>query len=198
MRVPPLHVAIRVIQEEHDHLTAVIHGMQYFARAVTKGEAPPDCKVFRAMLLYISDYPDRIHHPKEDQLLFARLRARTDRLDAVLDQLQAQHASGDALVSGLERALSRHELQDGAASEKFAELVEQYASFYFAHMRIEEEQILPAAQELLTEDDWQDIDPAFAANNDPLHGGDYKQGLDKLFSLIVNIAPPPIGLGPAR
>lgn len=197
MRVPPLHAAIRVIHDEHDHLAAVIHGMLYFARTVAKGGTPPDFKVFRAMLLYISDYPEQVHHPKEDDFLFARLRARTDRLNEVLETLEAQHATGDALVCGLERALTRFELQGGAAGARFAELVEQYASFYFTHMRLEEEQVMPAAQELLTDDDWQQINAAFAANNDPLQNGEYKQGLDELFSLIVKIAPPPIGVGPA-
>lgn len=197
MRVPPLHEAIRVINEEHDQLTAVIHGMLYFARNVAKGETPPDFKVFRAMLLYISDYPEQVHHPKEDAVLFARLRARTASINDVLERLEAQHAGGDALVSALERALSRYELQGGAAGARFAELVEQYAGFYFAHMRLEEEQVLSAAQEFFTEEDWQDVDAAFADNANPLQGGEYRHSLDKLYSLIVKIAPPPIGVGPA-
>ena len=198
MRVPSSHTAVRIIQEEHDHLAAVIHGMQYFARAIMQGDTPPDFKVFRAMLLYISDYPDRVHHPKEDTLLFARLRARTNRFNAVLDQLEAQHENGDAMVSKLERALTRYELQGQAAGPAFADLVEQYATFYFAHMRLEEEQVLPNTQERLTDADWKEIDGAFEVNNDPLQGGAYKDGLDKLFSLIVKIAPPPIGVGPER
>ena len=101
-------------------------------------------------------------------------------------------------MSKLERTLSHYELQGAAAGAAFAELVEQYAGCYFAHMRLEEEQVLPVAQAMLGDEEWSVIDAAFDANNDPLQGGEYKAGLDKLFSLIVNITPPPMGVGPER
>jgi hemerythrin-like domain-containing protein len=37
------------------------------------------------MLYYIREYPEQVHHPKEDRYLFARLRDRTGELDEVLD-----------------------------------------------------------------------------------------------------------------
>jgi hemerythrin-like domain-containing protein len=197
MRLPPNHVAIRVIQEDHDRLSAVIHGMQYFARAIGKGGNAPDSKVFRAMLLYISDYPEKVHHPKEDLFLFARLRYRTSEVNAAIDELEAQHASGEALVHELEHALTRYEFEGEVAAKPFLDLVERYANFYFDHMRLEEEVILPAANNHFVEEDWKVVDHQFSLAKDPLTGTDYKAGFEKLFSLIVNIAPAPIGLGPA-
>jgi hemerythrin-like domain-containing protein len=200
MRIAANHVAIRVIQEDHDRLSAVIHGMQYLAREIAKGGKGPDPKVFRAMLLYISDYPEKVHHPKEDLFLFARLRARTGDVDAAIGELEAQHGEGEALVHGLEHALTRYEFDAKGAAGPFLDLVERYAKFYFDHMRLEEEVILPAANKYLTPEDWAVLDHEFSLNKDPLAGGEYKEkeGFDKLFSLIVNIAPAPIGLGPAN
>jgi hemerythrin-like domain-containing protein len=191
-----LYTALRVIREEHHRLSAVIQGMLYFVRTIDKGGQVPDLKVFRAMLLYISDYPEKVHHPKEDHYLFAQLRKRTHEADAVLDELEAQHGKGDALVRALEHALTRYELLGRTAFPEFLALVESYAQFYFAHMRLEEEAIMPAAQRALTPEDWASVDAAFDANRDPLAGGEYKEGLDRLFSLIANITPAPIGLGP--
>jgi hemerythrin-like domain-containing protein len=54
--------------------------------------------VFRAMLYYIREYPQQVHHPKEDQFLFGRLRVRTHELDHVIDRLEYQHAQGDMQV----------------------------------------------------------------------------------------------------
>jgi hypothetical protein len=64
-------------------------------------------------------------------------------------------------------------------------------------MREEEDIVLPLAERVLLDEDWKEIDAAFEGNQDPLLGKDVQQGFDKLFSHIVNIAPPPIGLGPA-
>lgn len=197
MRVLSNHIAIRVMEGEHDRLSAVIQGMQHFVRAIKKGKKAPDPQVFRAMLMYISEYPHKVHHPKEDQYLFARLRERTNQINQTLDELESQHLQCESQLRALEHALTHYELEGAAAFQPFFDMVEAYAKFYSKHMSLEEDVILPAAIKFLTPDDWAVIDPQFAANQDPLAGSEYKESFDKLFSLIVNIAPAPIGRGPA-
>jgi len=63
-------------------------------------------------------------------------------------------------------------------------------------MRAEEEELLPRAREHLTADDWREIDAAFSGNADPLVGASAGADYEALFRLIVNLAPPPIGVGP--
>lgn len=188
--------AVRIILAEHDRLKAVIYGMLHFARAVGTGAPAPAPKVFRAMLLYIREFPVKVHHPKEDDYLFALLRKRTDTINGVLDELERQHGRDELFLRQLEDALTYYELRGESASKPFAELAESYAAFYFNHMKTEESQILPAAERYLTPEDWAVINAAFKENRDPLEGTDYQRGMDELFSLIANIAPPPIGLGP--
>ena len=50
---------------------------------------------------------------------------------------------------------------------------------------------------VLTPLDWVMIDAAFAENDDPLAAAREEKDFEKLFSRIVNLAPPPIGVGPA-
>lgn len=197
MRVLSNHIAIRVIEDEHDRLSAVIRGMQHFVRAIGKGKKAPDPKVFRAMLLYISEYPQKVHHPKEDRYLFALLRKRTNRVDQTVYELESQHTQGESQTLALEHALTRYELEGAAAFQPFFDLVETYAEFYSHHMGLEEDVVLPAAVKFLKPDDWAVIDAQFAANADPLAGSAYKESLDKLFAQIVDITPAPIGRGPA-
>ena len=71
-----------------------------------------------------------------------------------------------------------------------------YAEFHWSHMRCEEQELLPLAEQSLAEEDWAAIEAAFAGNEDPiadLRGQDF----DKLFTRIVSIAPAPFGLGEA-
>lgn len=189
--------AVRLIRDEHSRLAAVIHGMLHLSRQMAKSRLVPDLKVLRAMLFYISEYPERLHHPKEDAFLFARLRSHTHELDGALDALEAQHHQGEELVHRLEHALIRLEFAGAPACACFADAVEAYAEFYFGHMRVEEETIIPAAEKLLTEADWRVIGDAFSSNSDPLENKDLKGDFERLFTLIVNIAPAPIGLGAA-
>jgi len=77
----------------------------------------------------------------------------------------------------------------------FENAVQRYVDFYLTHMRLEEEQILPLAQKVLTEQDWAELDEAFSANRDPLTGHTPDDEYRALFSRIVNAVPAPIGLG---
>lgn len=190
MKTPALHPTTRIIQQEHQRLGAVIRAMLHFVRGIGEGDNPPPFKVFRAMLLYIADFPEKMHHPKEDRL-FVLLQKRTGTVDDTIAELEAQHGQGEALVRELEHQLTRYELQGGASTDAFFKAVEAYAAFYFNHMRMEEEIILPAIEKFLTTQDWDEADVAFAANEVSAD----KKSFDQLFSMIANITPAPIGLG---
>jgi hemerythrin-like domain-containing protein len=190
-------LALRIVCEEHERLAAVVHGMRHLARVMEEQGLRPDLKVLRAMLLYISEYPERLHHPKEDRFLFAPLRVHTHLHDALLVELEVQHAQGEAMVRRLAHALARHEFGGPAELAYFVQQVKRYADFYSRHMRLEEEVIFPALRGHLTEQEWQEAGEAFASNRDPLAGIDLKRDFERLYTIIVSITPAPWGLGPA-
>jgi hemerythrin-like domain-containing protein len=185
---------IRIVQHEHQCLAAVIKGMRHFVRIIAEGGKAPDLKVFRAMILYISEYPEQVHHPKEDKFLFAPLRARSNEVEITLTTLEAQHQTGEQQLRDLSHALLRYEFFGEPAFRKFHDKVEAYADQYFEHMRQEETIVLPFAQKVLTEQDWQRAALEFSANSDPL-SDIHSDSLEKLFSLICSITPAPLGLG---
>ena len=75
----------------------------------------PDFPLFAAILAYIDAFPEKLHHPKEDQYVYARLRQRSPGLSTVLDELEAEHVRGRAFITELAGALDRYRRQGGAA-----------------------------------------------------------------------------------
>ena len=193
-----MKTALNVIRSEHRALAAVIHGLQYLVDQVRKGGPTPDFRVLRAMLHYIDTFPERLHHPKEDRYLFAKILSRYPEGSSIISGLEAQHVHGAQLVRELERALLAWEEEGVTGFPSFAHQVREFSEFHWKHMREEEDVVLPLAERVLLDEDWQEIDAAFEGNRDPLIGKDAQAGFDKLFSHIVNIAPPPIGLGPSN
>ncbi|HEX7271145.1 MAG TPA: hemerythrin domain-containing protein [Casimicrobiaceae bacterium] len=189
--------ATRIINDEHRSLAAVIHGMLYLVREIRERGAKPDFNLLGAMIYYIDAFPERFHHPKEDRYLFRLLRTRCREAASLIDRLETEHRAGAEKIRLLEQALSRY--QQGGASEfsAFAAAVEAYAAFHWDHMRAEEKELIPLAEKHLTAGDWEAIDAAFTGHTDPLFGAEAGSGYDALFRRIVNLAPPPIGLGPA-
>jgi hemerythrin-like domain-containing protein len=193
------HPALDVIHDEHQALAAMLRSMTMLLAQARRENAMPDFDVLRAMLFYVDEFPEKLHHTKESELLFPKLRQRVPALAPVLDQLDADHAKGEAAIRELEHALLAFEVMGGARREAFEQAVERYVRFYLEHMAVEESQVLPAARRELGDADWAELDAAFAANRDPLTGQhDAAPDYAPLFRRILMQAPAPIGLGPAH
>jgi nucleotide-binding universal stress UspA family protein/hemerythrin-like domain-containing protein len=178
--------AIGIIRDEHRSLAAVLHAwMHLIAKARAEGKAP-DRTLMHAIVRYIRDFPVALHHPKEDDYLFRKLRERTSTVDAELDELQRQHERDERLVAEL-ASLVENEQTDPATLET---AVRRYADFIWEHLGREESVILPAAQKFLKDTDWAEIDAAFSANRDPRFDADTDLQYRRLFSRIVNLAAP--------
>ena len=186
------HQALRIILDEHASLNAVLREL---LAMTDRGPGDEPLRFFdrmRALLYYIDEYPERLHHPKESDLLFPRLVAARPDMLPLVQRLEGDHVRGESRVRELERLLLGWELMGEPRRAPFEEQLREYAGFYSEHMRLEEQHLLPLACSVLTEPEWAELDAAFARNADPLAGGD-GAALDRLFTRIVLSAPPPRG-----
>jgi hemerythrin-like domain-containing protein len=189
-----MNEAIRILRQEHRSISSVLHGLRELARTAQDPAVRPDFPVFRAMIYYIDAFPERLHHPKEDDVLFPRILLRSPAAASLVRELRDDHVKGASLVRELERALLAFETCWPDGADRFMEAVEAYTNFHWEHMRKEERALLPLAEVALLDEDWEAIGEAFAGNEDPirdLRENDFTQ----LFSRIVAIAPAPVGLG---
>lgn len=193
-----LNSALAILHDEHRSLAAIVHGLKYLIREVREKDAEPDFKLLWAMIYYIDAFPERLHHPKENAYLFAKLRQRTHEADAVLDELERQHLEGANHVRELEHALGYYEAGKPEGFVNFAAAVEKFAEETWNHMNMEEKVVIPLAKKYLTGEDWVEIAQAFGENGDPRFGEQPDHEFRDLFTRIVNLAPPPIGVGPAE
>lgn len=190
------HESIRIIHDEHAALSAMLQSLRMMVQRGPGNEPAQFFDVLRAMLFYIDEFPERLHHTKETELLFPPVRARAPHLREALDRLDHDHARGEAAVRELQHLLLAWELLGESRRGAFDEAVRRYLDFYLEHMKLEETVILPEAEKVLTEADWQALDAAFATNCDPLTGKYPRDPLyDRLFTRIVMRAPAPIGVG---
>jgi len=187
--------ALTIIRREHRSLAAVLHALKFVCDEIKSGRMKPDFKLLWAMLHYIDAFPERLHHPKEDRYLFVALRRRSNAAAAALDKLEREHKESPALVNRLISALLRYKNDPAKGAAEFAQQVERFSNFHWEHMRLEEDEVMPLAEKALMDEDWAAIDAAFQDNSDPLIGIESQREFDKLFTRIVNLAPPPIGVG---
>jgi len=192
------HATTRIIREEHAALAAMLRSILLLLAKHRREGTMPDFAVLRAMLFYVDEFPEKRHHRKESELLFPKLRARTPLARNLLDHLDGEHATGERRIRDLEHALLGFEVVGEPRRGAFELAARRYADFYIAHMAMEEQEILPLAEQMLTGEDWIELDEAFSANRDPLTGHEPEPDYRSLFTRIVSAVPAPIGLGPER
>lgn len=188
--------SLQIIRDEHAALSAMLRSMEMMLARGPGDEPERFFDVLRAMLFYIDEFPERLHHPKESELLFPRVVRRAPETQETVNKLDADHAISESAVRELQHMLLAWELIGDSRHQAFETAARNYIAQYLAHMRLEESVLLPAAERVLSGDDWRVIDSAFAANEDPLTGTYPRDPVyDRLFTRIVMRAPAPIGVG---
>ena len=187
--------SIDIIRSEHRALAAVLSALRAVVDSVAAGKTKPDFQLLSAMMVYIADVPEIVHHPKEDQFLFARISARSPDARAIITRLEQEHVEGYALTRELEHALVRYQGLGAAAFAQFHDCVTRYLDFNWRHLNAEEDELLPLARRDLSAEDWAAVDAAFTENFDPWTGANREYSA--LFDRIVDMAPAPIGYGKA-
>jgi len=185
----PRDSALAIIREEHRMLRSVMHALEQVAQEVLTRHIDADHALIACMLYYIDDFPERCHHPKEDETLFRLLRERTSSADAVLDELQAQHVRSAQMMAYLQRSFVHYLGGAPDGLRYFSDAVESYAAFLEDHMEQEENRVFPLAEKYLQPGDWQAIDAAFRANQDPLRSEQLQREFRKLKQRIAALLP---------
>ena len=186
--------SIRIIKDEHRSISSVLHALGHLTRMAKDPALTPRFDVFRAAIRYIDEYPERLHHPKEDAFLFARLAAVCPASRPLIERLESEHREGARLVRELERSLMLFEDDRLGGWANFADLVDTYSQFHWDHMRLEDQELIPLAERHFSPQDWQVVDEGFSSNTDPIAHVKEKD-FSELFSRLVNMAPAPVGLG---
>ena len=187
--------AIDLIRGEHRDIALVVQCLAAVLREVREGKLAPDPEMLEAVIDYMQNFPDRFHHPKEEEHLFKMLRRRDPSAAPILDELHEQHVAGERGIADLRWKLEALKKNPEAAFAAFDQAATAYIEFQKRHMALEEQKVLPLAEKVLTQADWAAIEQAFADNDDPVFGRNPQAYFNRLFSRIVTLAPEPYGVG---
>lgn len=179
---------VETIRHEHRSLGRVVEVLQALLKEIASEYTEPDFTLLGLAIYYIDEFPERLHHPKEDEFLFAALRAKAPEFAALLDELEGEHVRDAQMMGGLQRALVHYLAGAYGSLETFKTAVDAYAAFLHEHMR-KEEDLLARARDCLPEAEWQRIAGAFSSNEDPLFGRGVRAEFRKLHQRIRNLLP---------
>ena len=129
----------------------------------------PDFELLQMIARYILDYPELIHHPKED-LVFERLLERDPTARESLGDLIADHRRLAQLTQRFAAAVGDASRDVELPRAWLEALLREFLQANREHMQAEEKHFLPRAMARLTDDDWAEIDQRMSGTADPVFG----------------------------
>lgn len=180
--------ALAIIKDEHRALAVVMDAMRQMGQDIAAGQvAEGDGHMLQSMLDYVKAFPQRLHHPKEEQYLHPLLLRRCPESASVLVELERQHRHEAELVRAVEVALNDSRASQMVASPALVQAMEDLAEAVLQHMGKEEREVLPLAEQHLTEADWRRTADAFDENKNPEFADLDAEELRQLFVHIAKM-----------
>jgi len=178
---------IALWQAEHKHFARLLDLLERQVVAFHADDGP-NYELMLDIVSYLRYFPDRFHHPRED-VAFARLVRRDPALKPPIERLLQEHrviaAAGTELLAYLQQVVDdvlveRAKIEAAAAT---------YLVYYRRHLALEDRDIVPRAEELLTREDWEAVVAAIPAGADPLFGENFEPRYRELRRQIALAAP---------
>lgn len=143
------------IKNDHRNMKILLDVLQQKVVAL-RNEQPVRYALIRDIVEYLKTYSGKYHHPYEDIIYDYYLAHKTQQNKAI-NHLESEHEAiaeaTDELCSTIEMIL----LDAIVPLEQFVDQLDEYVRQQLRHMKFEDEQIIPALERELTDDDWKTI-----------------------------------------
>ncbi len=150
-------------------------------RLAASGE--PDYDLVQDVMRYMTEYPDVVHHPKED-LIYRHLRSLHPDIDDDLKRVETDHRhieeSGLKLKNDIEAISAGANLNRDEIIDNLHQYIEQLRE----HMCWEEKDLFTLADELQRDGDWSAIVSKNDEIGDPLFGPRVERKYRRLLARI--------------
>ena len=175
---------VAALDRDHGNIAKLLELLESEILAIEVGKTP-DYPLLQNIMRYMTQYPDRFHHPIEN-LVFARLVKRDAGARADVDDLLEEHIAIGLAGQSFDKLLRISHADSVEVREQLGAAGLAYIRTLREHMSKEEKKLFPLAMEVLTKKDWKDIDEEVDAVDDPVFGAANADGYQRLYQLIVD------------
>ncbi len=130
-----------------------------------------DYELMKEVIDYFLTIPDLYHHPKEN-LIHARMLRRGGAKAEGMHDIPSEHERVSERLHAFSHALICVLLDSEMSRDQFVGIAREFVDGERHHMQGEEAGFFPAALDLLSDEDWAEIDVRVAKLRDPLINGD--------------------------
>lgn len=177
-----MHTLLERLGRDHKNLERILELLTLQLDHFFAGrESDFDLKV--ELLEYLETYADLGHHPLENLIYDTGKKRVGDKLE-LLERLQSQHDSLTMLTRKFRQSLESV-LQGGVMSREELETEgREFIALQRQHLDLEEHEVFPLLDRVLTEEDWASIEQNIPPHDDPVFEAPDKIRFQTLLSYL--------------
>lgn len=137
---------LTTLGKEHTNILRGLHYLEKSRDALEQNRRIP-VDFFKTAVLFFSEYADRLHHYKEEYLLFSFLASKKDgTIDLEIGALRRQHELNRHHIKKIRESLHGYETDSEIAATTLLENLAAYISILKRHIHREDRIFFPMAE----------------------------------------------------
>jgi len=142
----------KLLSEEHKNIMLVIEALKRESLKITENTAKINKEFFAGAIDFIRNYADKIHHAKEEDILFKEINKSAGDSCNPVRQMLHEHEIGRKYVKGMEKSLKENN------APKLAENAMGYADLLAEHIFKEDNILYPMADGMIGDKVFSDME----------------------------------------
>ena len=179
---------IAELAAEHAVISQVVAGLAVLEGRL-RGGTPVSPALLRRIVEFLREYADRLHHAKEEAILFPALERRgVPPRGCPVGALLGEHKQGRALVAEFSKHIEAYASGVAEGATELAGTISLLAELYPAHIWKEDFLLFPMSEKVLEQEDLAGLTEQFRALNQEMGAvafGRFESLADELATLVL-------------
>ena len=143
----------------------------------------PDYDLVYDIMTYMTEYPDAVHHPKED-MIYRHIESNFSDVNESLRHIETDHKALGVASHEIRRDIDAINADGVVDRQSLAQSLRQYSKDLRKHMYWEEKELFELADQMRDDENWKALLKSYDEASDPLFGSNTERRYQKLFNGI--------------
>lgn len=175
-----INTRLSSLQRDHDQIQKLLNTLELEFMNLCRDTAT-DFSIMLSIAVYIRDVPEQTHHPMEDAMLSVLIK-KGGKIAKLGRQVVTDHTELESMTRNLISCLESLQ-KDSASQQVLKRLLSEFLVRQRRHFYIEEMDVYPLFQRLLTREDWMAVKNMVPELNESMPGEAASSGHELLSRL---------------
>lgn len=181
-------MVIDELHKDHVNISRILDLLEQQLEVLRREESP-DYYLMTKIVEYIQEYPEIVHHPREDAMFSVYLEGHDEGSERI-DELMREHRELNEITTALRDTVETVFHGGVVNRESFQAQLADFIGRQRAHVNREEGEVFPLIEARLTAADWQRVESMIPDSGDPVFGPTLQSQYETLYR---HIFPEPAG-----